>query len=150
MGLLTQRSVALGCVGLALGVHGCGDGEPPCEVASADVCFCEGGFPGNHVCNTEAQWTECYCPFMGTTDTDSQSEPLAGESNFASYCSPCHGIRGTGTGDGPSLVQLVPTMTDAQIATTIQEGNGRMPAFRSFGDQQVADLVEYLRVSFGQ
>lgn len=144
MGLLMRPWLV---VAVALG--GCGAAEPACEPASSDVCFCDGGFPGNQACASDGDWTECYCPFMGTTDTDTQSEPLAGEPNFVSYCSPCHGVQGLGTGDGPALTARVPQLTDAQVEAAIREGRGRMPAFRSFGDQQVADLVEYLRVRFG-
>lgn len=134
---------------IALGA-GCGSAVAPCEPAATAVCFCDGGYPGNQACSADGDWTECYCPFTGSDDTDVQTEPLAGEPNYVSYCSPCHGVQGLGTGDGIDLTARVPTLTDEQIATAIREGRGRMPAFRSFGDQQVADLVAYLRIRFGQ
>ena len=127
----------------------CGTADPACEPASAEVCFCDGGFPGNQACSADGDWTECYCPFMGTTDTDVDAEPLPGAPNYQSYCSPCHGVHGLGTGDGPALTARVPLLTDAQVEATIRNGKDRMPAFRSFGDPQVADLVQYLRVEFG-
>ncbi len=145
MGLLKRALIT--CLAIA---SGCGAAEPPCEPAASAVCFCDGGYPGNQACTADGDWTDCYCPFTGTNDTDVDTEPLAGEPNYLSYCSPCHGVQGLGTGDGPALQGPVAALTDEQIATTIRDGRGRMPAFRSFGDQQVADLVAYLRVKFGQ
>lgn len=120
-----------------------------CEPATTNFCQCEDGFPGNQACDADGVWTACYCPFTGVDDTDVETEPLQGEPDYLSFCSPCHDVRGTGTGDGPSLVAGVPGMTDEQVFTTIREGRGRMPAFRSFPDERLNDIVAYLRAEFG-
>lgn len=124
-------------------------GGPQCEVGVADAsCQCAGGYPGLQSCDADGRWSECACD-IPTGPTDSGGGELPGSDRYWQYCAPCHGATGGGTGTGPSLVALVPTLTDETIATTIRDGRNNMPAFTSFSDAQIDELVAFLRARFG-
>lgn len=121
-----------------------------CEAGALDdYCTCDGGYPGARVCDNANVWTPCSCEIGARPDPEGE-ETLPGESTYWSYCSPCHGNQGTGTGTGPSLVDRIPGMTDDQVFAVIREGKGNMPAFRSFTDDKVDELVVFLRTEFGE
>lgn len=70
---------------------------------------------------------------------------------YANICARCHGADGAGVaGKGPDLRPIVPARTDRQLADTILYGTAAgSPAFGpSLTDQEVADLLAYLRVTF--
>jgi quinoprotein glucose dehydrogenase len=68
-----------------------------------------------------------------------------GEKLYQSQCSGCHGINRAGSPPSiPSLRGIEGKLTDQQITETIRGGKGRMPAFTSFDDKQVAEIVRYL------
>jgi len=79
-----------------------------------------------------------------------------GESLFKANCVVCHGDDGLGSAVGkslgvPNLHVKVPTMTDAQLVTQIQNGKGNMPPFKSSLDnEKIEKLVAYLRTTFGK
>ncbi len=75
-------------------------------------------------------------------------DAAAGATLFTNNCSFCHGADGGG-GSGPSLIDLVPTLEDADITGTITEGQGNMPAI-DLDDQELADVLAYLRDTFGE
>jgi len=63
---------------------------------------------------------------------------------FASVCGPCHGR----TGGGGSAPNLVPMTRDANgVLAIVREGIGQMPPIstREVSDEQVVQIVEYLR-----
>jgi mono/diheme cytochrome c family protein len=78
-----------------------------------------------------------------------------GESLFKANCVVCHGDDGRGSAVGkslgvPDLHVKVPTMTDAQIATQIENGKGNMPPFKSSLDHdKVEKIVAFVR-TFGK
>jgi cbb3-type cytochrome c oxidase subunit III len=78
-----------------------------------------------------------------------------GESLFKANCVVCHGDDGRGSAVGkslgvPDLHVKVTTMTDAQIATQIENGKGNMPPFKSSLDhEKVEKIVAYVR-TFGK
>lgn len=119
-----------------------------CAPGEADYCQCDDGFPGAHVCDANGAWSACACDIPDDPD-DSADEDLPGASTYTSRCAPCHGSSGGGTGDGPALTAAVPRMTDDEIVAIIRNGRGRMPAFTSLSDEQVTDVVAFLRVEFG-
>jgi mono/diheme cytochrome c family protein len=61
-------------------------------------------------------------------------------------CYRCHKGDATGSWRGPNLVELVPKLTDADIARAIHEGPGMMPSFQGkIDDQQIAAITAWLR-----
>lgn len=78
----------------------------------------------------------------------SADDIAAGKSLFLSNCATCHGLSGTGTKEGPSLVGVGAAAADFQV------GTGRMPlagpgvqAQRGdvqFSDQEISQLAAYV------
>jgi mono/diheme cytochrome c family protein len=79
-----------------------------------------------------------------------------GELEFPSTCglgaSPCHEEDGTqGSGIAADLTEVTAGLTDRQIVETVINGKGQMLALAtSVEDQQVADIVAYMRREWGQ
>ncbi len=81
----------------------------------------------------------------------------AGAQTFKSNCVVCHGADGTGTATGKSLMapdlhsDAVQKMTVAQMITQIADGKNNMPPFKStLTDDQIKDVVTYVRATFGK
>jgi mono/diheme cytochrome c family protein len=72
-----------------------------------------------------------------------------GQSLFAANCAPCHGPNGEGTAFVPDALnnaQFLAGRTNEDLTTTIQTGvGGRMPAFATLSDQEVLDLLAFIR-----
>lgn len=84
----------------------------------------------------------------GDTDTASLTgDATAGAEVYATSCAACHGASGEG-GTGPALTDEVPGKSNAEIEEVVLNGEGSMPAI-SLGDQDLADLLVYLRAEFG-
>ena len=88
----------------------------------------------------------------GDKDGDSAAAATGDAANgatlYSSSCAGCHGADGTGV-SGPDLTSgLVSGMTDDQISDVIANGAGSMPAITS-DDQEIADILAYLRQEFG-
>lgn len=62
-----------------------------------------------------------------------------GASIYASSCSGCHGAEGEGV-SGPAMGDVVPGLTQGQVAEIAAEGTGSMPAILA-GDTEAADNV---------
>jgi quinoprotein glucose dehydrogenase len=60
-------------------------------------------------------------------------------------CSVCHGEKMNGSPPAmPSLVGVGDRLSPQQIAATIKNGKGRMPAFTNFDDGQLYPLIDFL------
>ncbi len=82
-----------------------------------------------------------------------EGDPVAGEAVFKSTCADakCHGPDGSGSGkksDAADLADEVPAKTDAEIHDIILEGY-KLMAPVDLTEQQVADVISYLRQEFG-
>lgn len=74
----------------------------------------------------------------------------AGADHFAARCAACHGVSGHGTAAAPNLEDRVPTRDDASLLRTLIAGRGGMPSWgETLSDQEIADVLAFLRVSFG-
>lgn len=63
---------------------------------------------------------------------------------FPQKCAGCHGEKGEGK-MGPNLTHLA-SASDEGLYATIQNGNGRMPAFgRQMTEAQIKELVGYVK-----
>jgi len=78
-----------------------------------------------------------------------------GKALYASQCAMCHGANGKGDGVAGKSLKPAPRnfslgtfkygSSDAQIAATIKKGKPPMPGYGSLSDQQLKDLVAYIR-----
>jgi quinoprotein glucose dehydrogenase len=59
-------------------------------------------------------------------------------------CASCHREDRKGSPAAPSLIGIGDRHSRDEIATTIREGTGRMPAFPDMGARNISDLVEFL------
>ena len=68
-----------------------------------------------------------------------------GSTLYASRCAACHAADGTG-GVGPDLTSSsVDQLDDSMITNIIVNGSGGMPAFGDLSEQEVADIVAFMR-----
>ena len=79
-------------------------------------------------------------------------DPANGETLFAN-CAGCHGATGEGgidIGGTPSadLTVRVPAMTDAELEGVIADGFGSAMPSQYTDEQDIADVVAYLRQTF--
>jgi glucose dehydrogenase len=69
-----------------------------------------------------------------------------GEAIYRGQCSICHGADRSGSPPSfPSLIGISKRLSDAQIATTVYQGKGRMPTFPNFSDPQLQSLLQFLK-----
>ena len=80
---------------------------------------------------------------MGSLAVHSGDSP--GRSIYLSQCSVCHGEHRNGTAEFPSLLNITKRLTTEQIAATIHDGKGRMPALPNIQGTQMTTLLEYLQ-----
>src|SRR5271170_8496488 len=77
-----------------------------------------------------------------------------GAAIFASNCATCHGADGRGGEHAPNIATApeVQHLMDRELAGIIRYGiaGAGMPAFSSLKQQEVADVVSYLRVLQGR
>ncbi len=93
---------------------------------------------------------------------DSRGDAGRGENDYATYCSPCHGVRGDGRGPMAALLDPKPTrhgdaaymktLSDDYMHRLIRDGGaavGKSPMMAAWkgnlSDQQIWDLVAYIR-----
>ena len=74
------------------------------------------------------------------------------EATYKAKCQMCHGPDGKGetpTGKAMKVKDFgsedVQKMSDADLAATITNGKGKMPAYKTLTPEQVKDLVAYVR-----
>jgi mono/diheme cytochrome c family protein len=86
-----------------------------------------------------------------------------GKKVYESTCLACHQANGSGVpgmnpplkqtkwvlGDKPTLIKIVLNGMDEEIEVDGEYFDNVMPAFNSLNDQQVADVLTYVRNSFG-
>lgn len=78
------------------------------------------------------------------------SNAAAAQGNYSAVCAACHGADGTGVAPNPALTDRVPALTDDEIVTVILDGKGNMDAYKfTFNNQEIADLLAYVRTNFG-
>ncbi len=79
------------------------------------------------------------------TGTAATGKPL-----YEANCIACHLADGTGNASGANIKNQAKTQTVTQLATTIISGKDKMVAYGSmYTDQQVADIVAYVKATFG-
>jgi cytochrome c551 len=107
---------------------------------------------------------------VGTSDDDTQTDETTstqtgedsilsltgdagrGQPIYGQQCQACHGADGSG-GTGSDLTATVPDLTREDIVQIMREGipGTTMVAYTSIlSNQQIADVVEYVIVEFGE
>lgn len=87
---------------------------------------------------------------IAATGTMIENNPSGGlgKETYQNQCAVCHGINRAGSPpEFPSLVGITKRLTTQQITSTIQQGNGRMPALPGVKDSVLKALLEYLATS---
>lgn len=76
-------------------------------------------------------------------------DPENGADLYPDNCAGCHGASGTG-GAGPAMSEVAAALTDDEIESAITDGTeGGMPPFGDLlTDDEIGDLVAYIRQSF--
>ncbi len=64
---------------------------------------------------------------------------------YAQACASCHGADALGLGGGPVLVEAPMLRQRDRFAALLRTSRGRMPAFDTLSEGQVADLLSFLR-----
>jgi len=91
-------------------------------------------------------------PTATDSATPSRDAAVDGKKIFLNQCARCHR---NGEGGAVAMIGMVPNLTDsawqakmndAQIANTIMNGKGKMPAFgKLLREREVKALVQYIR-----
>ena len=69
-----------------------------------------------------------------------------GRSIFAANCSLCHGANREGKPPAiPSLVDVGSKLSDDQIQSVVQHGQGPMPSFSQLSAPEITSLLAYLK-----
>ncbi|MEJ2733177.1 MAG: c-type cytochrome [Anaerolineae bacterium] len=132
-------------------------------------CHEEGGpgiprFPEDHAGRTDDLCTACHRPAAESSEAEPTAEATStptetspevggdasnGQALFAVKCAPCHGPEGEGTSiaqDPLNDAARLADLTDEEVVTVIRMGlSGKMPASPQLSDQEVLDLVAFLR-----
>lgn len=73
-----------------------------------------------------------------------------GQTAFNKTCATCHGTDGNGTASGPSLKEPAKNDPTHEIIETVINGKGTlMPSQAALPDQEIADIVAYVKATFG-
>jgi quinoprotein glucose dehydrogenase len=80
----------------------------------------------------------------GSAETGSGST-AQGRTVYQQNCQACHGSNLAGTGAAPSLQGIAQRLGEQAIRGTIRQGGGQMPAFTTFSDSSLNDLIAFLR-----
>jgi quinoprotein glucose dehydrogenase len=81
----------------------------------------------------------------GLTEAKAGGGP--GAEIFQKQCAVCHGTDRRGSPGFPALVDVSRRLSDAEIAATVQNGKGRMPAFAAVRGEQMDSLLKFLKAA---
>lgn len=96
---------------------------------------------------TDARWDRLQAILGGEGNVEAGEAVFRGASPEQA-CTDCHGEQGEG-GFGPNLESRFASKTEWELLNTVLVGRGGMPAWgESLTDQQLTDLVAYLRANF--
>jgi mono/diheme cytochrome c family protein len=73
-----------------------------------------------------------------------EGDAATGQMLYDVACSGCHGSDGKGGDFDVSLVFARRVHRDAALAQTLIEGEGTMPSYDQWNDQQIADVIAYI------
>ena len=73
-----------------------------------------------------------------------EGDATAGEPLYSNHCASCHGAT-AGGGSGPNLVKELKDHDLEDMIDVVLDGDGSMPPFDSLEDQQIADIMAYIK-----
>jgi cytochrome c6 len=83
------------------------------------------------------------------SNSSNPGNAASGQAVFTKYCADCHGLKGEGsmiTRSANLKTDKLVSYTDEQMITSITNGKGVMPAFKTILTQnQINDVVKYIR-----
>jgi quinoprotein glucose dehydrogenase len=83
---------------------------------------------------------------LASTVSQAGSPEEQGRSIFVANCSLCHGAHGEGKPPGiPSLVGIASKLSDDEIRSVVQHGQGPMPSFSQLSVPEITSLLAYLK-----
>jgi quinoprotein glucose dehydrogenase len=68
----------------------------------------------------------------------------AGRPEYQANCAECHGVDLSGTGSGPSLLDIASHMGPTDLRATITGGQPGMPAFNDLAEPDLSSLIAFL------
>lgn len=74
-----------------------------------------------------------------------ENNNLPGEALFKIYCSSCHGIDKKGSVAAPDISQKVKIYSESKLENILKKGVGPMPAFKHLPQQQINNLISFLK-----
>jgi quinoprotein glucose dehydrogenase len=85
-------------------------------------------------------------PWILTMVPTSSGKVSLGNSSYLSHCAMCHGpeLKGDITGAYPSLIDLDKRLKRDQVKALINNGKGRMPAFKQLNEDVKEHIIDYL------
>lgn len=111
--------------------------------------------------------TVCTIMLMSATSSPVQDDLKAsierGKTVYGNTCLACHQVNGSGVpgmnpplkktkyvlGDKKTLINIVLNGLDKEIVVNDETYNNVMPSFASLSDKEIADVLTYVRNSFG-
>lgn len=170
MRILHVIKISVGLVTLAVNLPACDPptstmkDQPKAGSLAASSVFLDGGASQPPPRHTVGRYAE-HDGHVPTTASNSASRPrqvrynmsamLRGQRQFATWCSPCHGLSGYGDGmvvrsgfPPPTSfhIERVREMVDEEILDVIRHGRGKMPAYGPYiSPTQRAEIVAYVR-----
>lgn len=144
-------------------------GRQVCEPLTTQLCVCPGAVASAQTCAEDGEgWGECACGLLEDDDDEDDDvdesvdegdhtgwtgvvvgDAERGATIYAASCAACHGASGLGGAGGPSLAKEVAGESDEELVETIREGEDDMPPFPNLSEQDLADLIAWLRQRFG-
>lgn len=86
-----------------------------------------------------------WVPWPGPASAQIDGDPEQGRELFATHCAACHGPDALGAGTAPNLTGVTGRLGEDQVAATIREGRGGMPAFGGrLAEAEIGHLVAHL------
>ena len=69
-----------------------------------------------------------------------------GKTVYDSNCAGCHGADGKSGAAGPNVVEgALTALTVSEMAQAVVDGKGVMPAFSQLSNQEIADVIAYVK-----
>lgn len=78
-----------------------------------------------------------------------EPDSTSGAQTYSMYCAACHGVDGSGLKGNPALTDRVPSLSADEIVTTLLEGKGNMDSYKSLKNQDIANVLDHVMMSFG-
>jgi mono/diheme cytochrome c family protein len=92
----------------------------------------------------------CALPYDMGYDTAALAggDPASGQAIYDQSCASCHGYSGEGSAAGSTLAGNIDTLSDSRIWSVIVYGTDGMPAYPDLSDQEIGDVIAYMRAAF--